>query len=138
MGTGMQTLEALANTAKKWNVKKIIIEANFGDGMFTKLLNPVLGRIYPCSTEDVKHHVQKEKRIIDTLEPVMASHKLIVNQSLVEKDYSSVSHYPLDDQHRYRLFYQLTRITREKGALASDDRLDALAMAVAYWVNHMA
>ena len=30
---------------------------------------------------------------------------------------------------------QLTRITRDKGALAKDDRLDALAMAVAYWAK---
>ena len=31
----------------------------------------------------------------------------------------------------------LTRITRDKGALAKDDRLDALAMAVAYWAKAM-
>jgi len=37
--------------------------------------------------------------------------------------------------HRYQLFFQLTRITRDKGALAKDDRLDALAMAVAYWAK---
>jgi hypothetical protein len=39
--------------------------------------------------------------------------------------------------HRYQLFFQLTRITRDKGALAKDDRLDALAMAVAYWAKAM-
>jgi hypothetical protein len=27
---------------------------------------------------------------------------------------------------------------RERGALANDDRLDALAIAVSYWVEHMA
>ena len=31
----------------------------------------------------------------------------------------------------------MTRITRDKGALAKDDRLDALAMAVAYWARAM-
>ena len=36
------------------------------------------------------------------------------------------------------LFYQLSRITRERGSLAHDDRLDALAIAVAYWVEQMA
>lgn len=35
-----------------------------------------------------------------------------------------------------RMFYQMTRITKERGALKHDDRLDALAMAVAYWVEH--
>ena len=34
--------------------------------------------------------------------------------------------------------YQMTRITAERGALTNDDRLDALAMAVQYWVDAMA
>jgi len=32
----------------------------------------------------------------------------------------------------------LSRITKDKGSLLQDDRLDALAMAVAYWVEQMA
>jgi hypothetical protein len=36
------------------------------------------------------------------------------------------------------MFYQMTRITKDRGALAHDDRLDALAIAVAYWVEQMA
>ena len=32
----------------------------------------------------------------------------------------------------------MTRVTRQKGALAHDDRLDVLAMAVAYWAEQMA
>jgi hypothetical protein len=33
------------------------------------------------------------------------------------------------------LVYQLTRVTKERGAVRNDDRLDALAMAVSYWSN---
>ena len=69
-------------------------------------------------------------RIIDTLEPVMARHKLIVNTSVINDDYKV---YERDQQ--YSLIYQLTRISREKGALAHDDRLDAVTMAVAYWLE---
>ena len=36
------------------------------------------------------------------------------------------------------LFHQMTRITKNKGALIHDDRLDALQMAVQYWVDFMA
>jgi len=36
------------------------------------------------------------------------------------------------------LFYQMSRMTRERGAIRHDDRLDALAMGVAYWVEQMA
>jgi hypothetical protein len=32
----------------------------------------------------------------------------------------------------------MTRITRDRGALAKDDRLDAVAIAVAYWAKAMA
>lgn len=137
-GYGDQTLEALANIAKKWKVNEIVPEENFGDGMFTKLLQPFLNRIYPCRIgEGVKHHTQKERRIIDTVEPVMSSHKLIVNTDLVRKDYDSVGHYPTEHAFQYRLFYQLTHLTRDKGSLAHDDRVDALAIAVGYWVEHM-
>ena len=33
------------------------------------------------------------------------------------------------------LFYQLTRLTKDKGCLAHDDRLDVVAMAVKYWLD---
>ena len=36
------------------------------------------------------------------------------------------------------LFHQMTRVTKDKGALIHDDRLDALQMAVQYWVDYMA
>ena len=36
------------------------------------------------------------------------------------------------------LAHQMTRITKEKGALVHDDRLDVLSMAVSYWVEQMA
>lgn len=127
-----ETLEQLAEIAKRNQVKYIIIEANFGDGMFTQLLKPVLGRIYPCTVEEVKHSTQKEARIIDTLEPVMSTHRLIVDQRVIQKDFDTAK------DIKYSLFYQMTRITRDRGALVHDDRLDALAIAVAYWVESMA
>lgn len=131
-GYSDETLKILANKAKFWGVNNIVVEANFGDGMFTQLLKPVLNNIHPCSVEEVKNNKQKELRIIDTLEPVMMRHKLIVNKSVVFDDYKV---YEKDQQ--YSLIYQLTRISRERGALAHDDRLDALTMAVAYWLESM-
>jgi hypothetical protein len=125
-----ENLEALARLAKQFKARHIIVEENFGDGMFTKLLTPFLTRIYPCTTEEVKHSTQKEKRIIDTLEPVLNQHRLVVSEELLRKDQEA------DDQ-RFQLCYQMTRITKDRGALAKDDRLDVLAMAVAYWVEIM-
>lgn len=134
-----ETLEALAKIAKQHKVNWIRIEPNFGDGMFTKLFQPVLGRIYPCTVEDDKRSVgQKELRIIDTLEPVMNQHRLIIDRAVIEKDYESTKHLPPEQALKYQLFYQMTRLTKERGCLKHDDRIEALAGAVAYWVEQMA
>lgn len=132
------TMVTLASRAKVHKVNRILVEANFGDGMFTKLLEPHLGRIYPCTTEDVKVHTQKERRIIDVLEPVMAQHRLIVDQSVIEQDGHRDAVLPAETAAVYRLFFQMTRLTRDRGSLLKDDRIDAVAGAVAWWVESMA
>jgi hypothetical protein len=116
-------LTPLARIAKKHGVHRTVIEANFGDGMFTSLYQPVVGLIHPHEIEEVKHSKQKEVRIIDTLEPVLNSHRLVVTPEVLNKDREV-------ENPKYQLFYQLTRITREKGALAIDDRVDVLAIGV--------
>lgn len=131
-------LQAIAEAAKQWKVKLIRVEENFGDGMFTQLLTPHLTRIYPVTTEEVKHSIQKELRICDTLEPLLLQHRLIFNLDLIRRDAENYNDYPADHAHRYQLFYQLTRITRDRQALGKDDRLDVLAMACGYWVLSMA
>lgn len=129
-GYSEATLKALSLVAATQKVNRVIVEANFGDGMFTQLLKPVMARVHPVTIEEVKHSVQKERRICDTLEPVMNQHRLIVDASVIKKDFEA--------EQVKQLFYQLTRITRDKGALKNDDRLDALAIAVSYWVDQMA
>ena len=59
-----ENLKKLAMMAKEYKVNKVKIESNFGDGMFTTLLSPVLRRIYPCAIEEIRHNTQKERRII--------------------------------------------------------------------------
>ena len=131
------TLKSLAMIAKDHNVNEVIIESNFGDGMFTALFQPVLAKIHKVTINEVRHSVQKEKRILDVLEPVMNRHKLIVDESVIQSDYNSTQHLPADKSLKYQLFYQMTRLTRDKGSLAHDDRLDVLAIAVNYWTEQM-
>ena len=126
-----KNLRELASLAKEFKVNKVKIESNFGDGMFTTLLSPVLRRIYPTAIEEVRHNTQKEKRIIDTLEPVLNQHRLVVDKKVIKDDAESVKVYPLEKQQQYSLFYQMTRITKDKNSLNHDDRLDCLAIAVA-------
>tara|TARA_R100000655_G_scaffold94765_1_gene136317 strand:- start:1689 stop:3347 length:1659 start_codon:yes stop_codon:yes gene_type:complete len=132
-----KALRKLAEIAKAEQVNKVLIESNFGDGMFTALLTPVLAKTYKVSIEEVRHSTQKERRIIDTLEPVLNQHKLVINRKVIEQDYDSTRHLPPEKALKYQLFYQMSRITRSKGALAHDDRLDVLAMAVNYWTEQM-
>lgn len=141
-GYSPETLTAMANKAKEYKVNAIVIENNFGDGMFNELFKPYLVRQYPVSIDDdfIKERRatgQKERRIIDTLEPVLNQHRLVVNKALIEKDLTNYNQHPGESWQKYALFYQLTRITKDKGALLHDDRLDALAGAVAYWVEAM-
>lgn len=129
-GYDENTLEFLATKARDYQVNLVLVESNFGDGMFLKLLTPYLKRIYPVSTEEVRATGQKELRIIYTLEPVLNQHRLIVSRRLIQNDMKR-------EPVHFQLFYQLTRITKDRGALRHDDRLDAVAGAVRYWVDQM-
>ena len=135
---GIDALTKLATIAKEEGVNEIIVESNFGDGMFNQLFTPVLTKIYPCTLTEVRHSKQKELRICDVLEPVMNQHKLVFDKKVIKQDYVSCQHLPPEQALRYQLMYQMTRLSRDRGALVNDDRLDALAMAVQYWVDAMA
>ena len=137
-GYSDSALKAIAETAKRHKVNYVIVESNFGDGMFTQLLTPVLRAIYPVTVEEVRHSKQKEKRIIDTLEPVMNQHRLVVSPSVIRADWESTRDLPTEKALGYQLFYQMTRVTKDRGSLRHDDRLDALSMAVGYWTEAMA
>ena len=136
-GYSDKNLQLIAQRAKHWGVQYIVVESNFGDGMFNQLLMPWLTKIYPCTMEEVRHSKQKEARIIDTLEPVMGQHKLVINTQVVRDDHRVDEGISVERRKQYQLFYQMTRITRSRGALAHDDRLDALSIAVNYWVEQM-
>ena len=131
-------LSKLVKIAKENKVNLIQVEENFGSGMFMELLKPYLAREYPCTIEGVRHTVQKEKRIIDCLEPLMNQHRLIINDKVVQEDYTSTQIHTPEMALRYQLFYQMSRITRDKGSLAHDDRLDVLAMSCQYWSDKIA
>jgi hypothetical protein len=130
-GYGDTTLEGLADVAKEYKVNEVWVESNFGDGMFLKLLAPTLFRKHPCRLEEEHSTGQKELRIIDTLEPVLNQHRLIVAEQVARDDL-------LVEDVDSQLFRQLTRITKDRGALRRDDRLEALASAVKKLVDLMA
>ena len=106
--------------------------------MFQELLKPHLKRIYPCTVESVRHSTQKEVRILSCLEPVLNQHRLIVDHQVIKDDFESTQALPPEQALRRQLMYQLTRLTKDKGSLSFDDRVDVLSFAVGYWVEQMA
>lgn len=131
-GFSKETLKAIARDAKEWGVNRVGIEKNFGGGMFSELLSPYLQEIgHPCSIEDeAVGNVQKERRIVDSLEGLATSHRLVARAQVLREDWDV--QYPQVSQEKrrfYRLTYQLSRMSRQRGAVKHDDRLDALASA---------
>jgi len=137
-GYDEKTLKQLVAIAKDNKVNIVVIESNFGDGMFMELIKPLFRTTYPVTIEEVRHNKQKELRIVDVMEPVLNAHRLVVDPKVITNDYRSALTYPIEQQTRYMLMYQLSRITRDKGSLVHDDRLDALSIAVGYWTQQMA
>jgi len=127
-GYGEGTLKGLAELAARHKVNRVLIESNYGDGMFAALLKPVLAKIYPCTIEEIRATGQKEVRIIQDLEPVLNQHRLILDARAARKD---------TQDGVMSLLYQLTHITKDRGALRHDDRVDCLAHGVRYFLRQL-
>lgn len=133
-GYSDETLAELAKLAKAWNVHEVVVEGNFGDGMFLKLLEPILVKTHKCTLTEVKSKGQKELRIIDTLEPVVTNHRLVCTTECIKDDFETANRL---NEIKYCCMYQLTRVTHDRGALLADDRLDSLAIGVGHLVDLM-
>lgn len=136
-GFSEQTLDALAAIAAHHRVNYVVVEENYGGGMFNALLKPHLQRHGRGSIdEDWKGKWsanQKEMRILDTLEPLIQAHRLVVDRRVIESDLETQR-----DDEKYSLIQQMTRMARVKGCLANEDRLEAVAMACSYWQERLA
>lgn len=144
------TMRLLAGKALRWNVNNIIIETNYGGGMFNQLLKPHLIRVFGEKTEQDTgtrklgsagrideewngwSSTQKELRILDTLEPIVQNHRLVVSRRVIEEDLKQQQ-----EKERYSFVQQFTRMARIKGCLPNEDRLECLSMACQYFLEKM-
>ena len=69
---------------------------------------------------------------------MLNQHRLVVDRAVIDWDYHSNKDLPPEERLMYMLFYQMSRMCREKGAVKHDDRLDALAQGVKYFTDAMA
>lgn len=120
-GDPEEAMRAIARAAKAHRVNCIAVEPNFAPGVWIAAFQPILAQEWPggCSVIEAEWaRGSKEARICDTLEPVLAAHRLVVDERVARDE---------------KTMYQLTHITRERGALRHDDRIDAIAGAVAHF-----
>ena len=137
-GYSDNTLLDILRGCKKLGVTKLVVETNFGDGLVAELFKKhILQTQQSIDVEEVRANVRKEDRIIDALEPILNQHRLVVNRSVVEWDYKSNQDEAPEKRLLYMLFYQMSRMCRERGAVRHDDRLDALAQGIKYFTDAM-
>ena len=137
-GYSDNTLLDILKGCKKFNVTKLVVETNFGDGLIAELFKKHLQQTNQgIDVEEVRANVRKEERIIDALEPILNQHRLVVDRNVIDWDYNSNKDDAPEKRLLYMLFYQMSRMCREKGAVRHDDRLDALAQGVKYFTDAM-
>ena len=137
-GYSDDTLLDILRGCRKFGVTKLIIETNFGDGIVCELFKKHLQQTNQAiDIEEVRANVRKEDRIIDSLEPILNQHRLICDRSVIDWDYNSNKDEAPELRLLYMLFYQMSRMCREKGAVKHDDRLDCLAQGVKYYTDAM-
>ena len=137
-GYSDNTLLDILRGCKKFNVTKLVIETNFGDGIVAELFKKhLLQTKQGIDVEEIRATVRKEQRIIDTMEPVLNQHRLVVDRSVIDWDYNSNKDAAPESRLLYMLFYQMSRMCREKGAVKHDDRLDCLSQGIQYFTDAM-
>jgi hypothetical protein len=130
-----RAMQEIALDARRYQVTMIEVEPNFAPGIWISAFQPILYKVWSKGGATVLESEwakgQKETRIIDTLEPVMTQHRLVVTESFLRSDVET-------EDRDYSFLYQLTHITRDRGSLVHDDRVDAVAGAVAHYQRAMA
>lgn len=149
-GFGEATLRTLAVKMVRHRVNYWFAEENYGGGMFAQLLKPVIIAVAQEMRLDEKNpdpkarpatfdeeyngwaSTQKELRILDTLQPILSSHRLVVDRRVIDADLAQQR-----DKERYSFIQQMTRMARLRGCLPNEDRLEAVSMACGYWTERM-
>jgi hypothetical protein len=141
-GQGPETLRALSERAEDFSVDRVIVEDNFGDGIYGTLLEGALRKhvTKPIRVDGEKARGQKVNRILEALVPLVRSHRMIWHAEAIRRDFRRVPMGVQEDKRMaYRMAYQFSRLTRvdRTGGLVHDDRLEALALGVKALERHV-
>lgn len=144
-GYELEQMKELASIIKKYRPNVLGIEKNMGNGAFAKVFQPILQQAIKDDGLELRLEEefvtsQKETRIIGTLEPIIGRGSLIFLESVFLEDDQTTERYQGSTRGRevYSLFHQLSKITKDRRALAHDDRADALEGSVRHWLQAIA
>lgn len=133
---GAANIPAIADCALRCRANRIYVEGNLGSAYDIET-NPFAGQLqvelnkrsqpagtpefpngWGCAVDVIHSAVQKDQRIVSTLEPAVTSHRLVVSRQVASNQ---------------RFQHQFAKITVQRGSLASFgyDELDVVAMLVA-------
>tara|TARA_R110000824_G_scaffold19467_9_gene75321 strand:- start:144 stop:1829 length:1686 start_codon:yes stop_codon:yes gene_type:complete len=123
-GYDKSVLIKICQMARDYKIRSVFVESNFGDAMFCQLLAPVAAEICGrnLGIEEFRVKGQKEARMLEVLEPVLAQHRLVFNRKAIISEETQK---------------QITRLHDSRGALSRDDRVDVLSAAIAHWTESM-
>lgn len=135
-GATTENIQHLAQAAFDTDCTSIVVESNNGGDSFAALLEIELRKFFcqPGERDDKPRgfacHIdlrsaqgQKELRIINTVEPLLNAHRIVLTTEIAAN-------------HDFQL--QVTRITRHRGCLEHEDELDAFAGCLADWCETFA
>jgi hypothetical protein len=135
-GYSDNTLLDILKGCKKYKASTLLIESNFGDGIVGELFKKHIQHLQMnLGITETRANVKKEHRIIDALEPILNQHRLVVDRNVIDWDYKSNPDEAPERRLLYMLFYQMSRMCRESGAVRHDDRIDCLAQGVKYFTD---
>lgn len=142
-GAEPEQLEGIAAMLREHDAGEVHLETNIDVmGTFEAALQVAIRRLaikpgedsrfprgWSCKIVHNRAIGQKEVRIIDTLEPVITTHRLVCDPSTL------IPAKPFVRENDFQ--YQLTRITKQPKCLPEDGKLDALTIAVRAWLRSL-
>ena len=125
-----EVMNNIVNMVNHYGIDTILIESNFGDGAFLKMLEPhIQVKCKDVLIDEIRVSGQKEIRIIENLEPLLNQHRIVVDKDFLDKD--------VESGVVYSYVSQMTNLSVERGCLPHDDRIDSLSNGVEYMLDKM-
>ena len=134
-GHNTENVDRMCHQARQYGVNDIYVEQQFGGEVLAELLRTRLGRLFvkpgenkrwpdgwSCNVETVRSTGQKEVRMIETVEPAMNQHRVIIDPEVAKDE---------------KFCVQLTQVTRLRGCLQNDDRLDCFSGCVRQFTDYL-